>query len=182
MRQVARSTCTSSLSLFRYIWVLIKHCTTVWWPTSRFMVAGTSYTYHSQLFSKKNLWNEKVAKEPKSSQIQILEPTASQKSQIYVFWLQKSQSGNPGFLPSTTATRLYSRNNLLLWNRLWRHNQSRLQEEECSSDRLENLIQEESHADGKDEHFATLESSCEPKQMPLRPYLGSPTLVWESTR
>jgi len=38
-------------------------------PTSRFMVAGTSYTHHSQLFSKKNLWNEKAAKEPKSSQI-----------------------------------------------------------------------------------------------------------------
>jgi len=28
------------------------------------MVAGTSYMCHSQLFSKKNLWNEKVAKEP----------------------------------------------------------------------------------------------------------------------
>jgi len=65
MRQVERSTCTSSLSLFRYIW----HYTTVWWTTSRFMVAGTSYTHHSQLFSKKNLWNEKVAKQPKSSQI-----------------------------------------------------------------------------------------------------------------
>ena len=47
----------------------------------------------------------------------------------------------------------------------------------------ENLIQEESHADGKDkdEHFATLESSCDPKRKPLPPYLGSPTLVWEST-
>jgi len=46
------------------------------------------------------------------------------------------------------------------------------------------LIQEESHADGKDEHFATLatlESSCDPKRKPLQPYLGSPTLVWEST-
>jgi len=32
------------------------------------MVAGTSYTHHSQLSSKKNLFNEKVAKEPKSSQ------------------------------------------------------------------------------------------------------------------
>jgi len=49
---------------------------------------------------------------------------------------------------------------------------------------LEILIQEESHADGKDEHFATLanlESSCHPKRNPLRPYLGPPTLVWEST-
>jgi len=27
---------------------------------------------------------------------------------------------------------------------------------------LENLIQEESHADGKDEHFATLKRSCVP--------------------
>jgi len=54
-----------------------------------------SYTHHSQLFSKKNLWNEKFAKEPKSSQIKILEPTVSQKSQISGFWLQKSQSGNP---------------------------------------------------------------------------------------
>ena len=26
------------------------------------------YTHHSQLYSKKNLWNEKVAKEPNSSQ------------------------------------------------------------------------------------------------------------------
>jgi len=33
------------------------------------MVAGTSYTHHSQLFSKKNLWNKKVAEQPKSSQI-----------------------------------------------------------------------------------------------------------------
>jgi len=45
---------------------------------------------------------------------------------------------------------------------------------------LENVIQEESHADGKDEHFAILESSCGPKRKPLRPYLGSPTLVCES--
>jgi len=72
MRQVARSTCRSSLSLFRYIWGLIKHYTTVWWPTSRFMVAGTSYMHHTQLFSKKNLWNEtsqKVAKEKFWSQL-----------------------------------------------------------------------------------------------------------------
>jgi len=49
---------------------------------------------------------------------------------------------------------------------------------------LENLIQEESHADGKDEHFATLttlESPCDPKRKPLRSYVRSPTLVWEST-
>ena len=48
---------------------------------------------------------------------------------------------------------------------------------------LENLIQEESHAEGKDEHFATLatlESACDPKRKPLRPYSESPTLVWES--
>jgi len=46
------------------------------------------------------------------------------------------------------------------------------------------LILEESHADRKDEHFATLatiESFYNPKQKPLRPYLGSLTLVWEST-
>jgi len=54
------------------------------------MVAGTSYTHHLQLFSKKNLWNEKVAKEPKSSQIKILKATVSQKSLISGFWLQKS--------------------------------------------------------------------------------------------
>jgi len=95
VRKVARSTCTSPLSLFRNIWMLIKHYTTVWWPTSRFIVAGTSCTHPSQLFSKKNLWNEKVAKEPKSSQIKILEPTASKKNQISGFWLQKSQSANP---------------------------------------------------------------------------------------
>jgi len=49
---------------------------------------------------------------------------------------------------------------------------------------LENSIQEDSHADGKDEHFATLatrESACGPKRKPLRPYLESPTLVWEFT-
>jgi len=51
------------------IWVLIKHYTIEWWPTSRFRMAGTSYTHHSQLFSKKKLWNGKVAKEPKSSHI-----------------------------------------------------------------------------------------------------------------
>jgi len=59
----------------------------------------------------------------------------------------------------------------------------RLQKEECSSDRFRNLIQEESHADGKDEDFvtlATLESSYDPKRKSLRLYLGSPTLVWES--
>ena len=47
---------------------------------------------------------------------------------------QESQEGDKGFLSSITATRLYSRRNILSWNRLWRHNQSRLQEE-CSSDR-----------------------------------------------
>jgi len=44
--------------------------------------------------------------------------------------------GDRGFLSSTTATRLYSRSNVFPWNRLWRYNQSRLQEEECSSDRV----------------------------------------------
>jgi len=34
---------------------------------------------------------------------------------------------------------------------------------------LENLIKEESHTDGKDEHFATLESSCAPERKLLRP-------------
>jgi len=34
-----------------------------------FLVAGTSYTHYLLFFSKKNLWNEKVAKEPKSSEI-----------------------------------------------------------------------------------------------------------------
>jgi len=58
------------------------------------MVTGTSYTHHSQLFSKKNLWNEMLQKSQKGSQITILEPTAPQKSQISGFWLQKSQSGN----------------------------------------------------------------------------------------
>jgi len=90
MRQIASSTCTSSLSLFRYIWVLIKHCTSLWWPKPpRFVVVGTNYTQQLQLFSKKNLWNEKVAKDPKSSQIQILERTDSQKTQKvakYKFW------------------------------------------------------------------------------------------------
>jgi len=52
------------------------------------MLAGTSYTHHLQLFSKKTLWNEEATKEPKSSQIKILEPTTSQKSQIFVFWLE----------------------------------------------------------------------------------------------
>jgi len=37
---------------------------------------------------------------------------------------------------------------------------------------LENLMKEESYADGKDEHFATLERSCVPKRKPLRPWLG----------
>jgi len=65
------------------------------WPTeqSEFETPDLR-THHSQLFSKKNLWNEEVAKEPKYSQIKILVPTASQKSQISAFWLQKSQSRN----------------------------------------------------------------------------------------
>jgi len=49
---------------------------------------------------------------------------------------------------------------------------------------LQNLIQEESHADGKDEHFATLatlERSCGPKRKLLQAYLGPPALVWEPT-
>ena len=55
-----------------------------------------------------------------------------------------------------------------------------------SADRtaLENLIPEESHADGKDEHFATLatlERSCDLKRKQLRAYLGPPALVWEPT-
>ena len=63
--QVARSTCTPApLSLLAIPGCSLAHCATVWWPTSRFMVAGTSCMCHSQLFSKKNLWNEKVAKEP----------------------------------------------------------------------------------------------------------------------
>jgi len=32
-------------------------------------MAETSYPHHLQLVSKKNLWNEKVTKEPKGSQI-----------------------------------------------------------------------------------------------------------------
>jgi len=106
MRQVARSTCTSSLSLIRYIWTLIKHYTTVWWPTSRFMVARTSYMHHSQLFSKKNVWNEKVAKEPESSQIKILEPTASQRVKFLVFG---SKRANPATLtPARSSSQRWS--------------------------------------------------------------------------
>ena len=83
----------------------LTHCATVWLPASRFMVAG-SYTRHSQLFSKNNLWNEKAAKEPKSSQTIIVEPSGSQKRQISGFWLQKSQTGSPDYsagLRSTSA-------------------------------------------------------------------------------
>jgi len=49
------------------------------------MVTGTSYTRHSQLFSNKNLWNERITKEPKSNETKILEPSAFQNSQILVF-------------------------------------------------------------------------------------------------
>jgi len=41
---------------------------------------------------------------------------------------------------------------------------------------LENLIQEESNIDGKDEHvmtLATLGSSCDAKRKPLRPWIGN---------
>ena len=48
----------------------LAHCAIVGWPASDgFMVTGTSYMRHSQLFFKTKLWNEKVTKEPKSSQI-----------------------------------------------------------------------------------------------------------------
>ena len=63
MKQVARSTCTSFLSLFRYIWVLIKHYTTVWWPISRFF--GGEDKLHAPLatllqekFVERNVANE----------------------------------------------------------------------------------------------------------------------------
>ena len=58
-------------TLNRYTLVLIsalRNCATVWWPVSRFMLTGTCYTRHSQLF-KKNFCNEEVAKVAKSSQI-----------------------------------------------------------------------------------------------------------------
>jgi len=86
------------------------------------MVAGTNSTRHSQLFSKKSLWNEKVAKGPKSSQIKILEPSASQKSQISVFLAPKEPIWQPsavalenGHLPTTwQESELMFRNNRLL--------------------------------------------------------------------
>ena len=63
--QVARSTHLLYLSLG------IPGCSLAHWATvslsaSRFMMAGTSSTRRSQLFSQKNLWNENVAKDPKS--------------------------------------------------------------------------------------------------------------------
>ena len=87
------------------------------------LVAGTSYMCHSQFFSKKNLWNEKVAKEPKSSQMKFLEPSASQKSQISCFWLQKIQSCNPVAAMACKVVLLCYRCyvKLPLLNFLWRH-------------------------------------------------------------
>jgi len=102
MGQDVRSTCSSSLSLYSYIWVLISTLHNCVVAASRFMVARTSCTCHLQLF-KKNLCNKEVAKEPKS-QIKILEPSASQKSQISGFWLQTGQSGTLGFIYCMAAT------------------------------------------------------------------------------
>jgi len=99
MRQAARSTCTSSLSVFEYTWVLIsalRNCV-----VARFSFYCGRDKLHAPLAtflqekivepkSCKRAWNRKVAKEQKSSQksqIKILEPSASQKSQICVFWL-----------------------------------------------------------------------------------------------
>jgi len=68
MRQVARSICTSSPYLFRYIWVLIKHYTTVWWPTSHFWWQGqatrtTCYSSPRKICGMKKLQkSQKVAK------------------------------------------------------------------------------------------------------------------------
>ena len=97
MRQVARSTRTSSLSPSRYIWVLIKHYTTVCWPTSFYdggdkLPAPLATCLQEKFVERKSY---KRAKRQPNSQIKILEPTALQKSQISGFWLQKSHSGNP---------------------------------------------------------------------------------------
>jgi len=73
-----------------------------------FMVVGTRYKHYSQLFSKGNMWNEKVAKELRSSKIakqkfwiQLLLKRAkflvfgSKRANLATLvWLQKSQSGN----------------------------------------------------------------------------------------
>jgi len=64
------------------------------------MVAG-KIKLHAKLvtlgYSKLKLWNEKVAKVAKN-QTKILDPSTSQKIRVSSFWLQKSQSGNPGLL------------------------------------------------------------------------------------
>jgi len=94
---------------------LLALCTTAWWPLLVLWWQGQAAratcnsssrkicaTCHLQLF-KKNLCNKEVAKEPKS-QIKILEPSASQKSQISGFWLQTGQSGTLGFIYCMAAT------------------------------------------------------------------------------
>jgi len=88
--QVARSTCSSSPSLHRYTWVLIRalrNCV-----VACFSFYGGGDKLHAPLGTR---LHEKFAKELQKSQMKIFEPSASQKSQISVFWLQKSQSGNP---------------------------------------------------------------------------------------
>jgi len=95
MRQIARSTCTSCLSLFRYIWVLITQpyggpLLTSWWQGQ---ATRTPRNSSPRKICGMKKW-QKSQKWP-NSQIKILEPTASQKSQVSGFWLQKSQSGNP---------------------------------------------------------------------------------------
>jgi len=49
------------------------------------MVAGTSYTHYSQLFSKKNLWNEMLQKSQKSSQIKIWSELLLKRAIFLVF-------------------------------------------------------------------------------------------------
>jgi len=63
---------------------------------AHFLFYGGRDKLHAPLATllQKKIVERNVAKEP-NSQIKILEPIASQKNQIYGFWLQKSQSGNP---------------------------------------------------------------------------------------
>jgi len=93
---IARSTCTSSLSLFRYTWVLITALRNCVVARFSFYCDGDKLHVPLTTFPQEKFVERKLAKESKSSQIKILEPSASQKSQISGFWLQKSQSGNPG--------------------------------------------------------------------------------------
>jgi len=86
MGKVARSACSSSFTSKGIPGCSLAqlcgggpHLVLWWWGQA------TRHTRHSQLFFKKNLCNEKVAKEPKSSQIKFWRQVLHKRAKFLFF-------------------------------------------------------------------------------------------------